>query len=102
MDVGDINNMTVEVEVYQTSIRLVSVGDPVKISSASLPSMLTGKVKRIGLQIRKQSIVASDPAASTDARVVEVIVSLDDASSKTASRFTNLQVEAKIQVGQDK
>ncbi|MEM7633163.1 MAG: HlyD family efflux transporter periplasmic adaptor subunit [Pseudomonadota bacterium] len=102
MDVGDISNMTVEVEVYQTSIRHVSVGDPVEISSASLPATLTGEVKRIGLQIRKQSVIASDPAASTDARVVEVIVGLDDSSSKTASRFTNLQVEAKIQVGQDK
>ena len=102
MDVGDISNMTVEVEVYQTSIRHVSVGDRVEISSASLPATLTGEVKRVGLQIRKQSVIASDPAASTDARVVEVIVGLDEASSKTASRFTNLQVEAKIQVGQDK
>jgi HlyD family secretion protein len=46
----------------------------------------------IGLQIGRQSLLTSDPAANTDARVVKVQVKLDDGSSKLASRFTNLEV----------
>ena len=47
--------------------------------------------------VRRQSEIGQDPAANTDARVVEVIVKLDQPSSQIASRFTNLQVEARIE-----
>lgn len=99
LDIGDTSQMTVEVEVYQTLIGKVTIGDPVSITAEALEAPLTGQVSAIGLEIGHQSISSDDPVANTDARVVDVIVVLDDISSKAVERFTNLQVVARIDAG---
>ena len=101
LNLGNTDKMTVEVEVYQTLIGRVSIGDPVVISARALPQDLTGAVTAIGLEIGRQTITSDDPAANTDARVVDVIVVLDAASSDIASRLTNLEVVARIDAGRD-
>lgn len=99
IDLGDTSQMTVEAEVYQTMIGRVTIGDPVTISADALAQDLTGTVTAIGLEIGRQSITSNDPAANTDARVVDVIVTLDAASSPLASRFTNLEAIVRIDAG---
>ena len=99
IDLGDTSQMTVEAEVYQTMIGRVSIGDPVVVAAEALAEELSGTVSAIGLAIGRQSITSSDPAANTDARVVDVIVALDEASSEKASRFTNLEVVVRIDAG---
>ncbi len=96
LDLGNIDLMMAEVEVFETLIGAVSVGDPVVIEAAALPSPLRGTVSRIGLEVGRQRITKDDPAANTDARVVTVTVLLDAASSALASRYTQLQVVARI------
>ncbi|MDM9385292.1 hypothetical protein QUB80_32065 [Chlorogloeopsis sp. ULAP01] len=51
-----------------------------------------GKVEHIGLQIKKQDVLASDPAAEKDARVVEVKVRIDPQDTVKVAGLTNLQV----------
>ncbi len=99
VDLGDISRMTAKLEVYQSQIALVTKGSAVTLSAVALPKDLNGRVERIGLQVKKQSVIDADPAANTDARIVEVVVALDEEASKIASRFTNLQVEARILTG---
>ncbi|MFT6104256.1 MAG: HlyD family secretion protein [Paracoccaceae bacterium] len=99
IDLGDTTNMTVEAEVYQSMIGRVSIADPVTVSAEALGGALYGMVSAIGLEIGRQSITSSDPAANTDARVVDVIISLDAASSARASRFTNLEAIVRIDAG---
>ncbi|GFE64389.1 HlyD family efflux transporter periplasmic adaptor subunit [Litoreibacter roseus] len=99
LNLGNTNEMTVEVEVYQTLIGRVALGDPVTIFADALASDLLGSVSAIGLEIGRQTVTSDDPAANTDARVVDVIVTLDKASSDIASRFTNLEVVARIDAG---
>lgn len=99
LDLGDTSHMTVEAEVYQTLIGRVAVGDPVAITAPAISGELFGQVSAIGLEIGRQSITSDDPAANTDARVVDVIVTLDDASSAKANRLTNLQVVTRIDAG---
>jgi HlyD family secretion protein len=99
INLGDISQMTVEAEVYQTMIGRVTIGDPVTISADALREGLTGKVSAIGLEIGRQSITSDDPAANTDARVVDVIVTLDPMSSTLASTFTNLETIVRIDAG---
>lgn len=99
LDIGNTARMTVEAEVYQTLIGRVTIGDPVSMTAETLDTPLLGQVSAIGLEIGHQSITSDDPAANTDARVVDVIVLLDDASSKAAERFTYLQVVARIDAG---
>jgi len=99
IDLGDTSQMTVEAEVYQTMIGRVTIGDPVTVSADALEHVLTGTVTAIGLEIGRQSITSDDPAANTDARVVDVIVTLDAASSPTAAPFTNLETIVRIDAG---
>ncbi len=102
MDIGDIDRMTVEVEVYETEIGAVSIGNQVEVTSEALEASLFGRVQRIGLAVGRQTLVDDDPAALTDARVIEVTVTLDEASSRQASRFTGMQVVAHIDVAGDR
>ncbi len=99
LDLGDTSQMTVEAEVYQTMIGRVAIGDPVSITAQALGAPLTGRVQAIGLEINRQSITSDDPAANTDARVVDVIIELDAQSSKRAERFTNLEAVVRIDAG---
>ncbi len=96
VDIGDIDHMTAKLEVYQADIGAVSLSDRVEIGADAFSGTLIGTVVRIGLQVKRQSVIDSDPAANTDARVVEVVVKLDEKSSAIASKFTNLQIEARI------
>ena len=99
IDLGDTSQMMVEAEVYQTMIGRVTIGDPATISADALSRDLSGVVSAIGLQIGRQSITSDDPAANTDARVVDVIVTLDAESSDLATAFTNLETILRIDAG---
>jgi len=96
---GDTSRMTVEAEVYQTMIGRVTIGDPVTVTAEALDQELSGVVSAIGLEIGRQSITSDDPASNTDARVVDVIIVLDDASSALARPFTNLEAVVRIDAG---
>ncbi len=96
LDLGNLDSMTAEVEVYQSMIGRVIIGDPVVLIAEPIKQNLVGTVTAIGWEIGRQSITSDDPAANTDARVVDVIVTLDAQSSALASRFTNLEVVARI------
>jgi HlyD family secretion protein len=96
INIGNLDRMTAEVEVYQTQIGRVDIGDPVEITAEALARPLRGTVTRIGLEVGRQSLIDANPAANTDARVVKVMVTLDPDSSRLAQRFTNLQVTARI------
>ncbi len=99
VDVGDTSQMTAELEVFQTMIGQVDVGDQVVMSALALPQDLFGAVIVVGLEVGRQSLIDGDPAANTDARVVDVIVELDETSSELASTFTNLEVVARVKAG---
>ncbi len=99
LDLGNTDVMMVEAEVYQTLIGRVAIGDPVVVLAEALDQELVGAVTAIGLEIGRQSITSSDPAANTDARVVDVIVTLDEVSTPAAQRFTNLEVVVQIDAG---
>jgi HlyD family secretion protein len=98
MNLGDLTRMTAELEVYQTQVGRVDVGDAVTVTADALPRPLTGVVTRIGLEVGRQTLTDASPAANTDARVVKVYVRLDPDSSRAARRFTNLQVRGRIAV----
>jgi HlyD family secretion protein len=93
LELGQVKEMTVVAEVYQTSISKIKAGQTVKITSSSLPSDLSGKVETIGWQIQRQNVINADPTENIDSRIVEVCIILDSESSQKAAKFTNLQVK---------
>ena len=99
VNLGNTDVMTVEAEVYQSLIGRVAVGDPATVIAEAFDRTLNGVVTAIGLEIGKQTITSADPAANTDARVVDVIVTLDEQSTEIASRFTNLEAVVRIDAG---
>ena len=96
MEMGDTDHMMAEVEIYQDRIVQVQPGQPVELVSTALGQAFQGRVSFIGLTVGRQGLLSDDTAANTDARVIRVLVDLDDASSKIAARFTNLEVIARI------
>ncbi len=96
---GDTATMEAELEVFQSNVSRVEVGQPVSIASEVTGSApLLGRVARIGTIVGRQSVTDDDPAANTDARIVSVIVELDHASSARAAMFAGLEVVARISV----
>lgn len=96
MDMGDTSKMMAEVEVWQDRIASVSPGQPVELAAVALGQTLRGVVDSIGLTVGRQGLISDDAAENKDARVIRVLVALDAASSAIASRYTNLEVIARI------
>ena len=94
LELGRTDEMYAIAEVYETDVRRIKVGQRAKVSSPALEGPLEGVVERVGMKIGKLDALSTDPAARTDARVVEVEIRLDD--SEPVKAFTNLQVEIAI------
>jgi HlyD family secretion protein len=95
LELGRTHEMYAVAEVYETDVGRVRVGQRARVTSPGLPGPLAGSVERIGRKVGKLDEIGADPAARTDARVVEVEVRLDDAAP--AAGLTNLQVEVVIE-----
>jgi HlyD family secretion protein len=93
-ELGKTDQMYAVAEVYETDIGRVRTGQRATIASPALTEPLQGTVERIGLKIGKLDLLNVDPAARTDARVVEVEIRLDD--NRPVAALTNLQVEVVI------
>lgn len=99
MEMGDTDQMMAEVEIWQDRIAAVAHGQPVEIVADALGRSLRGTVDSIGLTVGRQGLISDDAAANSDARVIRVLVSLDDESSAIAARYTNLEAVARIDTG---
>ena len=67
---------------------------PPTVSSPAFEKDLPGRVKSIRQKVQKQDEMGTDPAARKDARIVEVVIELED--SRPAASLTNLQVDVLI------
>ena len=95
---GQTQQMIVIAEVYESDIAQIQTGQPATVTTSVLTATLHGTVERIGLQVEQQQVVDEDPAANVDAKIVEVYIRLDQASSMQVAGLTNLQVTATIQI----
>ncbi|WNZ47151.1 ABC exporter membrane fusion protein [Leptolyngbya boryana CZ1] len=95
MDLGRTNQMYVVAEIDENFIRRVKPGQRAKITGFAFPGELTGTVDRVGLQVRKNEVLNTDPVDKTDTRVVEVKIRLDN--SEPVAGLTNLQVKVVIE-----
>ena len=98
--IGQVKQMYALAEVYQSDIGKIKLGQPATITSSAIAEKLTGTVEHIGLEIKRQEVVNTDPTANIDARVVEVKVKLDRQSSQKVRKLTNLQVNVKINLAE--
>ena len=71
-EIGDTDEMYAVAEVYESDIGRVHVGQRATVTSRAFGDALHGTVEHIGWKIGKMDVLNTDPAAKTDARVVEV------------------------------
>ena len=95
-EIGNTDSMSVRAEVFESDVGFIVRGQSVSITSRALDRPLSGVVARLGLAVGMQSVIREDPAAVLDARVVDVLIKLDDASSARVAALTNLQVRVAI------
>jgi HlyD family secretion protein len=94
LELGNVSSMYAIAEVYETDIRYVKEGQGATIRSAALHQDLSGKVTHIRQKIEKQDEIGTDPASRKDARIIEVLIRLDD--SRPVEGLTYLQVDVLI------
>ena len=97
-EIGQTSSMYAIVEVYQSDVNKIRLGQEVELLANAIPGKLNGIVDQIGLQVQRQNLVNSDPSTNIDSPVVEIHVRLNDESSEKAARFTNLQVQAVVEI----
>jgi HlyD family secretion protein len=98
VELGRTGQMYAIAEVYETDVGKIKLGQQATVISehGGFEGEVSGTVDHIGLQIKKQDVLASDPAAEKDARVVEVKVRIDPKDSPKVAGLTNLQVRITI------
>ena len=94
VELGRTNQMYAVAEVYETDVGKLHVGQRATVVSehGGFKGSIQGTIDHIGLQIKKQDVLESDPAADKDARVVEVKVRVRPQDSPKIAGLTNLQV----------
>ncbi|NJL20720.1 MAG: biotin/lipoyl-binding protein [Leptolyngbyaceae cyanobacterium SM1_3_5] len=98
LSLGQTQRMVAVAEVYELDVSRIRVGQVATAISKNnaFPNVLRGEVVEVGLEINKQDVLNTDPAAQFDARVVEVKVLLDEPSSRKVAGLTNLSLQVAI------
>jgi HlyD family secretion protein len=99
VEMGQTDRMYAVAEVYESDLKHVKLGQSATVTSSAFDGKATGTVSEIGLQVYKKNVLDTDPTAAADARVVEVKVRLDPASSQKVAGLTNLEVTVSIDRG---
>jgi HlyD family secretion protein len=94
MELGKTRQMYAVAEVDENYIGKVQPGQRATITSYAFPGEMMGTVDKVGLQIRKNEVLNTDPVDKTDTRIVEVKIRLDD--SQRVAGLTNLQIKVAI------
>ncbi len=94
--IGQTSQMYAVAEVYESDIGKIQVGQQATVTSNATSGELHGTVERIGLEVQRQEVINTNPAANIDAKIVEVRVRLDQESSQKVEGFTNLLVKVAI------
>jgi HlyD family secretion protein len=94
LQLGATADMQVIAEVQVDDIAVVRVGQRATVTSTALAGPALGAVSEIGQLIYKNDVLALDPRAPRDTRVVEVRIKLDRA--EPVAKLTNLEVDTRI------
>ena len=99
VEVGSNHLMEALIEVYESDIENVNLGQVVTLISENggFKGSLKGKVDLISPQVRQRRVLSTDPTGDADARIVEVRVKLDKISAKMVRHLTGMKVIARFQ-----
>ena len=98
LELGDSNRMQALIEVYESDIDRVKIGQAVRLISENggFQGELQGTIERINPQVRQREVLSTDPTGDADARIVEVRVRLDPADARRVRSLPGLKVIARL------
>ena len=98
LDIGSSQNMEALIEVYESDINRVFISQNVELSreNGGFKKILKGEVTRISPQVKQRKVLSTDPTGDADARVIEVLVKLNQESIKLVKNYTGMKVIAKF------
>ncbi|MEB3335462.1 MAG: efflux RND transporter periplasmic adaptor subunit [Cyanobacteriota bacterium] len=98
LELGANERMEVLLEVYESDIDRVRLGQSVGITSENggFAGILRGSVIRISPQVRQRQVLSTDPSGDVDARIVEVRVGLTPEDAWRVRALTGLKVIARL------
>jgi HlyD family secretion protein len=94
LELGDVEHMQVEAEVYVSDIRQVSLGQKAEIRSEAFEGALSAKVTAIDPLVRPNRFVDLNPQSVRENRVVKVRLALE--SPATVERLSGAEVSVVI------
>jgi HlyD family secretion protein len=95
MTLARVREMRAIAEVYETDVQFVHLGEHAVVTSAAFSGPLAGTAVKIRPEVAKQALLATDPIARTDARVVEVEIKLDNPLA--VQSLSNVQVDVTLE-----
>ena len=98
LDIGSSQNMEALIEVYESDINRVFITQNVELSSENggFKKILKGEVIRISPQVKQRKVLSTDPTGDADARIIEVLVKLNEESINLVRNYTGMKVIAKF------
>ena len=98
LDIGSSQKMEALIEVYESDINRVFISQNVELTSENggFTKILKGEVIRISPQVKQRKVLSTDPTGDADARVIEVLVKLNEESIKLVRNYTGMKVIAKF------
>ena len=98
LEIGASQKMQAVIEVYESDIDRVFLDQNVELFSENggFEETLKGKVIRINPQVKQRKVLSTDPTGDADARIIKVLVGLDDESISLVKRFAGMKVIAKF------
>lgn len=99
LELADSDRMEVVLEVYESDIERVRIGQRAQISSENggFTGSISGRVSRISPQVRQRQVLSTDPTSDADARIVEVRLRLDPNDARRVRSLTGLKVIARLE-----
>ena len=98
LDIGASQNMGATIEVYESDIDRVFLNQSVELTSENggFEDKLFGFVVRINPRVKQRKVLSTDPTGDADARVIEVLVKLNQESIEKVKSFAGMKVIARF------
>ena len=98
LEIGASQNMQALIEVYESDIDRVFINQNVQLTSENggFEDVLLGKVIRIRPQVKQRKVLSTDPTGDADARIIEVLVELNQESIDFVKGFSGMKVIARF------
>ena len=96
LDIGSSQNMEALIEVYESDIDRVFISQKVELTSENggFKKILKGEVIRISPQVKQRKVLSTDPTGDADARIIEVLVKLNNESVNLVKNYAGMKVIA--------